>query len=351
MTISETKPIIHEIDKIRTGKGRWVFVAPLSNLQLTQAINFEFRIDKITLVQGNKLLRRRKRFNLPKSLFVKDKHSWMRDWFSGTDAVAIVYRDGTLADFELEVLEEIRTEIAILALSQLGWVGKRDRRSFPSLADEHLRGVRRYSVSNAKDGSGITTQQIIGSPMPLEMDGGWKHFQRKFFFPLIKIIRGNSSVETLWKKDIRNAAILAGQSQQTTDWPQAFLWNMIAIEMLLTEQGDKVSDMLPERVEAFIGWVQAWRTDRFNDRLQDAYTKRCLLVHQGQRNSITLEDVHFTDLILLNLFLNICRHPKLFSTKKALIHFSKHVQAEKLLDLKSRVQPATLSFLRNRSAT
>jgi hypothetical protein len=120
---------------------------------------------------------------------------------------------------------------------------------------------------------------------------------------------------------------------------------MIAIELLLTQQGDFYNSALPERAEAFIGWSINWKRLNYRDRISDAYRKRCGFIHAGNREAITIKDVLFTDDIILNLLVNIVKNTDIFYSKKQLIDFSEKVKAEHLLGIKSKVRPQSLQFV------
>ena len=167
-----------------------------------------------------------------------------------------------------------------------------------------------------------------------------------FYYDLLRIIRSEISISRNWRNDIRNAAILAGQSQVSIDLPQSFLWNMIALELLLTEQQDRCIEALPTRAEAFIGWARDWKSKKFPDKIRELYQKRNNLVHRGKRDGIEIKDILFSDDILLNVLLNISKHPKIFNSKAKLVEFSKKVEAERLLGVNVKIRPKTLTFLR-----
>ena len=80
-------------------------------------------------------------------------------------------------------------------------------------------------------------------------------------------------------------------------------------------------------------------------RIKEVYKKRCDFVHDGNRESIAIEDVLFTDDLLLNVLINIVKHPKIFYSKKQLIKFAEKVKAEHLLDIKPKVRPKSLRFI------
>ncbi len=123
---------------------------------------------------------------------------------------------------------------------------------------------------------------------------------------------------------------------------------MIALETLLTRRDDRYSEKLPERSESFIGWAKDWKVDDFKTKIKDIYQKRCLFAHTGQRDHINIEDILFSDDLLLNVSTNILRHPSIFGSKDKLIQFSEKVQAEHLLGLKTKLRPKTLRLIRPR---
>jgi hypothetical protein len=165
---------------------------------------------------------------------------------------------------------------------------------------------------------------------------------------LLRMITATRSLSKSWRTELRKATILIGLSQAAYTLPDAFLWNMIALELLLTKQGDQVKNELPSRAEALLGWSVDWAKAEFDRRIRDVYQKRCLMVHQGDRESPASEDLFFTDDLLLSLLVNIAGHPKLFASKNDVIEFSRRVEAERLLGIKPRVRPKTLRFLKRR---
>ncbi len=97
----------------------------------------------------------------------------------------------------------------------------------------------------------------------------------------------------------------------------------------------------------FLGWILYWEDEDYGGRLRDLYLKRNQLLHQGKRNDITEQDLAFTDHLLLNLLINLVRHPELFRSKDDVIAFSERVEAERVLGIKPRVRPSTFMFTRS----
>src|SRR5690606_20271832 len=108
---------------------------------------------------------------------------------------------------------------------------------------------------------------------------------------------------------------------------------------------DKLSEALPARVEAFIGWSQDWQVSDYEGRIRELYQKRSTVVHRGARDAVSMVDVLFSDELIVNVLMNIVRHPSLFGSKAKVVEFSEKVRAERLLGVRPRVRPKTLQML------
>lgn len=336
----------------KTKKGPWVFIAPVRNLRLTEATNFEFEVDKVSFVDAAKLPLRRKKYGLPVPVSKIGKGiKSIDEVLRGQPTVATLRLTGDVKALKQGFVNIVQDELSILSLSQLGW-SRRRRNAFPALSDEQPIGRRSSLLLNSSDASWTQPNELVGRYGTLYLSAEWKRFQKEvFFFPLLEIISGRTKVAPNWKRDIRNAAILAGKSQSISDISQAFLWNMIALETLLTTVNDKYSEELPRRAEAFIGWSKDWQVDNFETRIKSLYKKRCVFVHTGNRSDITMGDLLFSDDLLLNVLTNITRHPSIFGSKEKIVTFSEKIQAEQILGIKGRVRPKTLRLYRPRYTT
>lgn len=329
-------------------KGPWLFLVPVSGIILTRFTNFEYKQDKISLISSSKVLRRRKKIGFPCRLSEFDKRTQIRlgEICSESSTVAYYRRTGVGKTTADNFLKTVREELSILALLQLGYSRRRLNAAI-AISGEYHPPVLSYFMLNTKDLSWVKSNENKGKNRELILDEHWNNASEKLFFlKLLKIISGETKVHKEWRSTIRDASILAGQSQCSSDLPLSFLWNMIAIEMLLTRQGDKYSDSLPERVESFIGWASNWSIQNYEDRIKEVYRKRCEFVHNGNRDQIEIKDILFSDDILLNILINIVRHPDIFQSKDHLIKFSEKIKAEKLLGIKSKTIPKTLTYLK-----
>jgi hypothetical protein len=338
------------INEIECSQGTWLFLAPVRNLNIGKAVGFEFTVNRITFVDASKLARRRKKYGLshPISEIKKQYKGIIDSFFHEEKTFATLRLTGTGKELKQKFIDHINDELSIISLSQLGY-SRRAHNTSPALSEEKKLGRRSSLMFNLTSDTSFQPNEVVGKIGSLSLNEDWKQFQKKsFFYDLIKIISGKTKVAPNWRKDITNAAILAGQSQCGQDIPQCFLWNMIALETLLTQKDDKYSEKLPERTEAFIGWSNDWSEDKFEDKIKDIYKKRCLLVHAGERDNIGIADILFSDDLILNVLNNIVKHPEIFGSKRKLIEFSEKVQAEHILGVKAKVRPKTLRLLRPR---
>ncbi len=326
-----------------------IFVAPIEHLEIDAAVNYEFRINRVTLISTDKLQARRRRFGFPSRLseMKAQPHGIVfKQFFDRAPTIAIVRITGISKDIERQAVTIIRDELAILTASQLGYA-KRSSAGAPAIVGEKPVTKQSLLWMNTQDGTLTQPNRVYGPLISLRLDSTWLGFQRKvFFLKLLQLLKDKQQLKREWRNDLRRATILVGLSQAANSVSEAFLWNMIALELLLTRRGDRVRDELPSRAEAFLGWSSDWTQDKFKPRIQTAYLKRCMLVHQGDREAPTCEDLFFTDDLLLCLLTNLVSHANLFRSKEDIINFSLRVEAEQRLNVKARVRPKSLRFLR-----
>lgn len=339
------------ISKVRERETNWVFLAPVTNLRLTEEVNYELQTNSVTLVDADHLPGRRRRLGFPERiseirdrLFDLDKH-----FFEGVDTFAVVEKGGHHEEIEEEVLQQIRDALSIVSLSLLGFASRRSP-SRPVLADEKPTAGHRYLSVDSVDGGLASRSRTFDRVGPLTTTANWVQFQNEVFFSdLLDILAGEADIRSSWREDLGRAAILAGQSQATLDLPQAFLLNMIVVEVLLTrrtQESGKKSDTLPKRAEAFLGWSGWWEEEGYEESIRTAWDKRCDLVHNGERGRIGLEDLFFTDVLVLNLLMNIVEEIDRFDSKDAIVEFSERLECQKKLDIDYQVRPRSLRFLR-----
>ncbi len=330
--------------KVQDMAGKWLFIAPVGNLALTRDVQNEFKVKRVTFITGAKFRRILKRLKIDPSR-IKNNRQFDKV-LKPESTLAFLHQSGKPSEIKSQCLQMIRDELNILASSQLYY---RQRRSSCTLGliGEYRRGVNEHAFLNTNTKAGLIGTSLADNLIPLTLDKQWKNYHRDSFFGrFLKILQGKVQVKKSWGDDLTRSVRLVGKSFNSTDIASSFLWNMVALEMLLARQGDKYSDVIPKRIEALLGWIGYWETAKFAERIDGVYSLRCKIVHDGRLDLVEPKDLLFTDDLLVNVLFNLVRHPKLFQSKDDVINFAELVSAEHLLGRKSRARPKTLTFIR-----
>lgn len=327
--------------------GNWTFIIPVGELYLSDNLHREFRIDRVILIHRDKLPLVRKRLGLGATVSELKKRTRGWDFFEKAEAFAVVRMSGQRERVERRCLGLIREELSILAASQLGYSNRSQMGPIVAPGEIVHSYVTFLSVNNHDE---TWFGNLLKRTVPLSqmvMDRRWKGYQDDMFFTkLLRILRGETEVDAGWRRELRRASVMLGDSVGAHDLHKSFIWNMVVLEMLLTKQDDRLRDTLPQRVEALLGWVFYWRVEDYEERIREMYGKRNALLHQGKRNAITEQDLAFTDHLLVNLLVNLVGNPRLFSSKEDVVKFSKKLEAERILGVPPRIRPKNLRFVR-----
>ena len=162
----------------------------------------------------------------------------------------------------------------------------------------------------------------------------------------LKILNGEISVKSKWRNLLISSAKIVGESLNSHNIPEAFLKNVIALEMLLVGQSEKIEEKLIERSRYLLDWCEHWEKESLEEKIRTVYKKRCDYVHDGKTSSITKEDLIFTDDLIFNIFNNIINSIEKIVSKGTLIEFSDKYQAEKKLNLSSKYQFGKFQYLK-----
>jgi len=247
-------------------RGTWIYLIPVSGLHLTNVVNEEIAIERVTFITVRKLARVRKRLGLPEPISRLRLRYTMVEFLSDeTQVVAVFRHTGKPHEIEAIVRKNVTEALWLFSASQLGFK-KRRNSSFPVVGVTTARRFVQLCINTDTSG-GIYSGRREGKFQDLVANKYWVAYNREMFFGnLLRILHGHIKVADSWRDTLRRVALLVGQSQSSSDVAQAFLLNMIAIETLLMEQQDKQKDALPERVEAFIGWIGYWHTSHYEEK-------------------------------------------------------------------------------------
>jgi len=326
--------------KIENQKGSWVFITPIYNLILRKEVKEELRIDRVTFISARKLLKIKNSLGVDQKVIKELKSKWdINKYFSAHKTFALVRINIEPSKVKTDCFKIVRDELMILATSQLffqnrsytGFLGFAGENDFSTTSHIFLETNKKYLLYG---------QQMTRSPLGLDLDKEWLQYHKQFFFfRLLKVIRYKKSFSKEWRGELKRAIILVGKSINTSDISSAFLWNMIALEILLTHQGDSYKTDLPKRIEALLGWYHKWDSDDYVEEIKRVYTLRSAFVHDGNSTYITKKDLLFTDKLLFNVLLNIIKNISYFGSKNSVIEFAKKYEARSYLGLKRTIKP------------
>ncbi len=329
-------------------KSEWLFVAPISGLELTDSTKSEFKVGNVIFVTKKKLPKIRKKLGIPvriSELSKFGKKENVTDFFTYSSTYAVCSFTGTPDEKRTENIRIIEDAINLISFSNLGY----SRRKFQSKIEiKRSKGFMHFrTIALDKINKRYSLNFRTLHAMPIVLNENWLSFHKSFFYlKLLSIINGEHKINTKWKNLLISVAKLVGKSLNSHDIPEAFLQNVIALEMLLVSQGEKIEEKLLERSRYFLDWSEDWKNDRIEDKIKIIYKKRCDYVHDGKTQDITKDDLIFTDDLIFNLINNILNHIEKISSKGQLIEFSEKYLAEKKLGLESNYQFGKFQFVR-----
>jgi len=331
-----------------TMKKNWTLLIPIYNLEISNGIGGELRVDRVLFVSARKIPRIRKRLGLYRT--VADYRRQMRlskspvDPFRMASTYAVLRtkrEDDAPLTQEFSVVKEA---VYLLASSQFFRV-KRPNRILFGGPEFSQRIFDSFPLVCSESGQWRWSSVQLGPVEPYRLDRNWRRYIEHHHFPnLLRLLNGQLTVEEKWRSSIRRAAALAGQSFFARNLWEAFTYNMIALETLLTEQGDKFPDAIVERVVLLLGWMTDEDPAPWEGVIKRLYRLRCRFVHDGETGGIGVMDLHNADVILGNVLRNICDLTRSFRRKADVLRLTKEYKARKLLGLK-QVRPRGLSFI------
>ncbi len=324
---------------------------PVYNLLLTKAVKHEVQIGDVIFVSVSKLPYIRNRIGLREKFSeVKKKFdSISGEFFERSPTYAVIRTHRNKPD-DQEVLKNdykrFQRAFFLLASSQLSYIKRNDTNRFGP-PEEALRVIDSFLLisTNPQLISHRISSFLLSPVFQFELDALWKkNAQRAFLFPYQKII-SDTTIEQSWKKILTRSLTLVGQSILSKTLWEAFLFNMIAIETLLTNRGDKFPDAIIDRLITFFGWISNEQRQPWQGIVEKLYQKRCMMVHDGIFDTITANDVIESDRLVLNLLINLCKLTKYIKTKKDIFDWVEKYKAQRYLG-KKITRPKNMHFIR-----
>jgi hypothetical protein len=326
-------------------KDKNFYITSVFKLDISDEIGGEFKVGRVNFISKKKLIRNSKKLFLNELIKNKPKDVFNEFFFDQSNCFAYIeYKDESIVDLK-NLIEEA---IQILSISLIPYM---ENGVFCQISSENINSESNYFISSSIPEKRMGGSRSNVSNRTLFLDKDWVKCNKFFFFyKLLKILYTKDSklkINNKWLLTIKEVVKIIGKTIQSTDYKNGFLLNMIAFEMLLTDNEEKYSKVLPERVEAFIGWTEEWHDEKMHSLISVLYKLRCDIVHNGDFENIGIKEYFAIRDINFILLWNIIVHIKYFKSKKELIIFSEKIKAEKLLGLKkSTILPKSLKFMK-----
>ncbi len=340
--------------KLKNSNSNWLFIAPIRGLILTKAVNNEMKIGNVLFVSKTKLPRIRKRLGFPVTVsnlgeIGKDTPPFFKkqvdNFFNYSETYAISHFTGTPGENEKENYKKVEKAINLISLSNLGYAKRKFDNKIEIKSSEKIQDNRLLTLDKNRKQFSLGFKKL--HPTQTELNDEWKTFQKSFFYwTFLKMINGEKKINTKWRNTLISSANILGKSLNSHDIPESFLRNIITLEMLLTTQNEKIEEKIIERLGYFLDWNEEWINKNLTGRIKEIYKKRCDYVHDGETESITKNDLIFTDDLLFNLLNNIVRNLDKITSKGKLVEFSEKYRCEKQLGIKSKYQFRKFEYVR-----
>jgi len=329
--------------------SNWTIFIPIYNLEISPDAKGEITVEDVTFISAKKIPHIRKKLGLKYTIsscersFGKKKTVKL---FEKTKVYAVIKSRREMGAPWTREFRRVREAVYLLASSQF-YRTKRDWK-IPFGGPEYgVDIIDQFSYfENYGDRFGISHTRLT-SVSPYRVTKAMLSSKSTHFFPyLLKIINGKISVSDSWRLSLRRAALLAGQSQLARTAWEAFIYDMIALEVLLTKRDDPFPGALVDRVVAFFGWVSNENVEFWRKLIQRLYELRCEFVHDGQVKNLTVRDLIIADMITANLLYNLCRLTAKIKSKNDIIELAKKLNARRILHMKMKERPKRIRFRR-----
>jgi len=326
-------------------KTRYTLLVPIYNLEISPEIGGEVIIGNVSFISLNKLTNSHRKYGIPQPISHYRSHfeKWPGHFLNEASAFACVRTANNSFADHTEEYKRLQEAIFILASSQFYRSGRQNTIYFggPEFFSHLIDQIYIFDTNSNQFNYNMT---IVNSARRLCLDKHWKS-NNHFFRKLLALINSNDKkIIKEWKFTIRRAAILAGQSIFARNAWEAFLYDMIAIEVLLTNEGDKFPDAIVKRLSALFGWLALEDSTSWHDLVGELYELRCKFVHDGIYKDISFFQVSKADMLLANLLDNLPKLLRIFKCKSDVISFANKLEARRILGMKL-IRPKNISFI------
>jgi len=324
---------------------KWAILVRIPNLAISSDIRGGVRIERVTFLPGRKIPRLRKKLGIPHPLseYKKRIKGSYPCWINPDSAYAHIFtRSHPQSDLTPEY-RRINDAVYLLASSAYHRSVRRTGAPFGRIESTTNLCAERLMFSSGGDlYRGTKRVSPVGHYW---INAEWREFTQHHFFPRLQaVLNGKGTVSPKWRYALRRAGILAGQSLYASRLADAFLCNMIALEVLLSKRGDKFPDALIDRIVALFGWISGEDMKHWQDIITPLYALRCQIVHEGKSDGVRAIHVFNSESLVSNLLRTLCHLTAEITRKDDLIDLSERLKARRVLELPMRERPKGIRF-------
>lgn len=321
-------------------------LVPVHGLVIEDSVGGELLVNDVLFVSASKIPRIRRRLNIPERI---------SSYQQRLNPVGGIFRDASTYAWIMNSRKEDdrgisrerrRIQKAIWLLSS-SLFARYDRGRFKIGMKPSARGglVESALIFDPRNRKGQVFREQMAPLEDYRYGRRETQYLRHHFFPdILKLLRARNGLKRKWFCSIRRAAALAGRSYMCDRLSEAFLLGMIAIEMLLSERGDRFPDAIICRINSLFGWLTDSGYTEWREIVKRLYGLRCDYVHEGADSKINGIDLYNADEILKNLLCNICRRPYRFNSKQDLVKHEREVEARRDLGIKPFTRKDRFTF-------
>jgi hypothetical protein len=301
----------------------WIIIVPMIQLIISNdaPINGEWSVGDVTF-HSKESLESRLGTRLQEPNVSKEHAEFLsRRIFMPQDkeatSFAVIERRGKPEEIRRTMFFELRQATNILAASTSFCMSRSISRGF---------GIHGYPSVTSKYDTFLTktpdyftgTWGNDGYLMPFELDENWH--ETATITGMIRLFERieDTSLPVAWRRQISSGAAMLGRSLMSLELADAFLLNVIGLETLLTNRGERNGPSLARRIKGMTGWHLRHERPDYQDEIKKIHSVRCEIVHDSDYSGLTPELPLQSDLYLQNCLLNIVNLPQVFPDKPTL---------------------------------
>lgn len=298
-------------------KQAWQFLIPIAQLRIDDRdpINGRWRVADVEFLSREAASSR-----IPQPAGDSAAAKLRTKFLQRACSFARVTRHGERADAAREAFRDVSEAINLLAVTRAFWVNRASNTGFAILGYPL---VKERSAWIMEEGGlrNFDTASREGGLAPFSLDAEWHQYISHSQVRIIELFGAldDEGLDPSWRAQIRRAGSLIGRSLMTVERADAFLWNVFALETLLTRPGERNGQKLADRIEGLLGLYLPSARPSYRAELVDLFQIRCDAVHDADYGKLKTEDVLLSDLYTVNTLRNIVVNRTRFPSKDSLI--------------------------------